>query len=143
DYHSILSVSPSVTSTELKAAYHRRLLASHPDELASRAPEDGIDIGLLTEASHNLSIPELRTGYNRLRRVNGKQLGPRLAQVASLEEFDEEPDSRWTYSCRCGGIYLVTEETMEAVQRLVACVSCLEVVWVGYESAEMEEEGGQ
>ncbi|TBU29808.1 hypothetical protein BD311DRAFT_660342 [Dichomitus squalens] len=143
DYYSLLSVTPSATSAEIKAAYHRRLLASHPDKRASRTPEDGIDIGLLKEAFRTLSTPELRTEYDRLRRVNGKQLGPRPAQVVSLEDFDEEPDSRWTYSCRCGGTYIVTEETLEAGQHLVACASCSEVVWVGYELAEMEEEGGQ
>ena len=143
DYYALLSVSPSATHTEIKAAYHRLLLASHPDKRAFETTGDGIDIGLLKEAFRTLSTPELRADYDKLRRFNEKQLGPRPAQVVSLEEFDEESDSRWTYPCRCGGTYVVTEEMLDAGQHLVACASCSEVVWVGYELAEMEGEGGQ
>ncbi|KAI1793079.1 hypothetical protein LXA43DRAFT_942897 [Ganoderma leucocontextum] len=136
DYYAILSIPPSATPAEIKAAYHRLLLASHPDKRASG--KAGIDIGLLKDAFSTLYTPELRVQYDRLRLSSGKQLGPRPAQVISLEEFDEA-DSRWTNACRCGGTYVVTEEMLDAGHHLVGCASCSEVVWVGYEVAEAEE----
>ena len=138
DYYAILSISPSATPAEIKAAYHRLLLVSHPDKRLSEVAEDDIDIGLLKEAFRTLHTPELRAQYDKIRLSNGKQLGPRPAQVISLEDF-EESNSRWTYACRCGGSYIITEEMLDAGQHLLGCASCSEVVWVGYEVAEVEE----
>lgn len=71
--------------------------------------------------------------------------GPRPAQVVSLEEFDEvegrgEDSGEWTYGCRCGGTYRITEADMEKGQHVVGCSSCSEVVWVGYEAVDPDEE---
>lgn len=67
--------------------------------------------------------------------------GPRPAQVISLEEFSEESiQSRWTHACRCGGAYAITEKDMENDRHLIACERCSEVVYVGYEVVEEEEE---
>lgn len=142
DYYAILSISPSATPAEIKAAYHRLLLACHPDKRVPENAEDGVDIGLLKDAFRTLHTPELRDQYDRLRSSSGTFLGPRPAQVISLEEFDEA-DSRWTYPCRCGGTYIVTEEMLDAGQHLVGCASCSEVIWVGYEVAQAEEEEEQ
>ena len=142
DYYAILSISPSATPAEIKAAYHRLLLACHPDKRVSENAADDIDIGLLKDAFRTLHTPELRIQYDRLRSSSGKQLGPRPAQVISLEEFDET-ESSWTYACRCGGMYVVTEEMLDAGQHLVGCASCSEAVWVGYEVAETAEEEEQ
>ncbi len=142
DYYAILSISPSSTPAEIKAAYHRLLLASHPDKCVSEHGEDSIDIGLLKDAFRTLYTPELRVQYDKVRLSSGKRLGPRPAQVISLEEFDETA-SRWTYACRCGGMYVITEDMLDAGQHLVGCASCSEVVWVGYEVAEAEDEEEQ
>ena len=139
DYYAILSLSPDATAADIKAAYHRLLLASHPDKHVSSPSFDAIDIGLLKEAFNTLHDPELRKMYDALRNNDGKKLGPRPAQVISLEEFDEESDSTWTYPCRCGGTYVVTEEMLDSGEHLVGCASCSEVVWVGYELAEEAE----
>ena len=74
--------------------------------------------------------------------------GPRPAQVISLEEFYQEESENsdgfigdsWTYDCRCGGKYVITERMMEAENHLVGCNSCSEAVWVGYEVADEDDE---
>ncbi|KNZ77505.1 Diphthamide biosynthesis protein 4 [Termitomyces sp. J132] len=73
-------------------------------------------------------------------------MAPRPAQVVSLEEFEEamtesEKDSVWRYQCRCGGMYRITAADMENGHHLVGCSSCSEVVWVGYELQESDNEG--
>ncbi|KAI0828824.1 hypothetical protein BC628DRAFT_1417226 [Trametes gibbosa] len=139
DFYALLSVSPSATSADIKTAYHRALLASHPDK-RDPAGSNPTDIGLLKQAFNTLYTPYLRKHYDALRTASRKSSGPRPAQVISLEEFEETEDtsetSFWVYSCRCGGQYVVTEETLDAGQHLVGCASCSEVVWVGYELVE-------
>ena len=132
DYYAILSLSPTASSADIKAAYHRALLASHPDKQVLGSNRD-VDIGLLKDAFHTLHTPELRKAYDASRARDGNAPGPRPAQVISLEDFSEESESRWTYGCRCGGTYVVTEDILDAGQHLVGCASCSEVVWVGYE----------
>jgi len=60
-------------------------------------------------------------------------MGPRPAQIVSLEEFEEQDNISWCYECRCGGTYRIREDDLERGQHLVGCGSCSEVVWVGYE----------
>ncbi|KAL7285058.1 hypothetical protein ACG7TL_000149, partial [Trametes sanguinea] len=145
DYYELLAVSPSASSADIKAAYHRALLVYHPDKRDSGSTTPTVDIGLLKQAFNTLYTPELRKEYDAARSASGKQHGPRPAQVVSLEEFEEGegPDgTTWAYPCRCGGQYVVTEEMLDAGQHMVGCGSCSEAVWAGYELVE-EENGVQ
>ncbi|KAI0334045.1 hypothetical protein GY45DRAFT_142979, partial [Cubamyces sp. BRFM 1775] len=145
DYYELLSVSPSASPADIKAAYHRALLASHPDkrELVNGLSKFAdIDIGLLKQAFNTLYTPSLRKEYDVRRSASGNPRGPRPAQVISLEDFEERegPDgTTWAYPCRCGGQYVVTEDMLDAGQHLVGCGSCSEAVWAGYELVEDTE----
>ncbi|KAH9843740.1 DnaJ domain-containing protein, partial [Rhodofomes roseus] len=150
DYYAILSVSPTASSAEIKQAYHQALLIYHPDKQHSQRGtstsdhSSGVDIALLQRAYQVLASPADRVVYDVSRTEANTKGGPRPAQVVSLEEFEEGEDGAervvWTYACRCGGGYIVTEEVLEDGQHLIGCNSCSEVVWVGYEVAEDEEE---
>ena len=143
-------MSKSATATEIKLAYHRALLLHHPDKQhlnglsagdANGTAQD-VDIGLIQQAYTTLSSSSLRQAYDAKRAASA---GPRPAQVVSLEEFDEEAEvggdgSAWTYACRCGGKYVIRETDMERDQHLIGCSGCSEVVWVGYEVAEDEDD---
>ncbi|KAI0275450.1 hypothetical protein BC834DRAFT_921410 [Gloeopeniophorella convolvens] len=137
DYYTLLSVPRSASPTTIKAAYHRALLRHHPDKQASRAPAADADIGLLQQAFRTLTSAHLRAAYDARHTPRAPAL-PRPAQIVSLEEFAEGAGA-WSYACRCGGVYKITEDELERGQHLVACGSCSEVVWVGY---EVVEEGG-
>ncbi|KIL00794.1 hypothetical protein PAXRUDRAFT_129024, partial [Paxillus rubicundulus Ve08.2h10] len=160
DFYSLLCIPRDAPSTDIKIAYHRILLLSHPDKQfrphvgtsGDRSRPGDVDIALLKEAYTILSDPSSRAAYDRLlrREANAKSRGPRPAQVVSLEEFtpeergedeDEETTGQeWHYGCRCGGTYRITEDDMENGKHLVGCESCSEVIWVGYELAEDEGE---
>ncbi|KAI0686822.1 hypothetical protein BC835DRAFT_1408473 [Cytidiella melzeri] len=146
DYYALLSIPPSATTAEVKMAYHRALLKHHPDKhsLQHRTESHGLrsDIGLLKTAHQILITPELRAKYDARRAA--KASPPRPAQVVSLEEFTElEDDLGWAYNCRCSGVYAITEQEMERGQHLVGCSSCSEVVWVGYEAADEDQDAGK
>jgi len=130
---------------EIKAAYHRVLLSSHPDKRSlqcnSRHNGSDIDIAQLKNAYQTLCSPSLRAAHDAaLLYVAGKGpsgSGPRPAQVISLEEFDGDDEAgRWWHVCRCGGSYVISEEDMESGHHLVGCDGCSEVIWVGFEIAE-------
>ncbi|KAH9041330.1 hypothetical protein EDB85DRAFT_1886540 [Lactarius pseudohatsudake] len=113
DYYTLLGVTRSASPDTVKAAYHRALLRIHPDKQRQSADN-----------------PSPRKA-------------PRPAQVVSLEDFDfsdsEGPDgtvSIWSLTCRCGGMYKVTEDDLERGRHLIGCENCSEVVWVGYEMVE-------
>ena len=139
DYYKLLSISPSAEPAEVKVAYHRALLLHHPDKQTGNAA-NVTDMDVLKKAFTTLYTPDLKVQYDRSRAADTAHLGPRPAQVVSLEEFEEHPDPKWTYSCRCGGVYAVTEDTLEAGIHLVGCGSCSETVWVGYELVEDSED---
>ncbi|KAJ7682178.1 DnaJ domain-containing protein [Mycena polygramma] len=133
DYYAVLSVPPGASAAEIKAAYHRALLAAHPDKNLSSKPKNNPEIADIQDAYRVLSSPPLRAEYDLKRTPTG----PRPAQVISLEEFEEVPDQdAWTYTCRCGGAYSITGAEMEGGLHLIPCTSCSEVVWVGYELVE-------
>lgn len=145
DYYAVLSVSRDASPIALKDAYHRALLTHHPDKVHSPGSQQ-IPVSVIKEAYETLSSPVKRERYDRsLARKKIEHGGPRPAQVISLEEFDaigEDDDEElvWTYNCRCGGVYRISETDMEAGKHLIACDDCSEVVWVGYELAEDEGE---
>jgi len=148
DFYSVLAIPRHAPHSQIKSAYHRLLLQSHPDKHIINQPTSNlVDIALLKEAYTTLSNPDLRAAYDaRLEaRKNGwhsSQTAPRPAQLVSLEEFDQGPDDDgqgpWTYPCRCGGSYTISTVLMEEGKHLVACSSCSEVIWVGYELVEDE-----
>ncbi|KAF8210087.1 hypothetical protein K438DRAFT_139707 [Mycena galopus ATCC 62051] len=128
DCYQLLDVHPGASQADIKAAYHRALLAAHPDKNA--APTNP-DIAAIKDAYRVLSSPALRAKAEQehLKR-------PRPAQVISLADFDEASEDAWTHACRCGGAYAITAVEMDRGLHLIPCTSCSEVVWVGYELAE-------
>ena len=132
DFYQLLSIPKNAPMAQIKSAYHRTLLQSHPDKNKSSEP---IDIALIKEAYSTLSNPELRAEYDAQHSYSVAP--PRPAQVVSLEDFEEvEAEESWRYTCRCGGSFLITSALMDEGEHLIACNSCSEVVWVGYELVE-------
>ena len=150
-FYSVLSVAPSATFNEIKVAYHAALLRYHPDKRISQdtTSDEVVDIDHLKQAYVTLSSPDRRALYDA--EYARRPHGPRPAQVVSLEDFSEvealndtlnlsSEDTTWTYGCRCGGVYTITQQEMEDDRHLVGCGSCSEVVWVGYQAVEDGED---
>jgi diphthamide biosynthesis protein 4 len=143
DYYSLLRITRSASPNTIKAAYHRALLHAHPDKIRQRTDDSPqpADVGLLHDAFVTLSSATLRSAYDA-QGMGSCRTDPRPSQVVSLERFErsgpEDPygdaiSTCWTFPCRCGGKYEVTEDHLERGLHLVGCGSCSEVIWVGYE----------
>ncbi|KAI5119838.1 hypothetical protein M0805_008404 [Coniferiporia weirii] len=158
-HYQLLRVSASASQEEIKSAYHRVLLSSHPDKkkLLDRCTEKGLgvesantfDIARIQEAYRTLMNPEARAAYNESLVLSAyassfAAAGPRPAQVVSLEEFtcieaDDPAQESWTYACRCGGSYAISETELEDDLHMIACERCSEVIYVGYEALGIGE----
>lgn len=151
DYYSLLRITRSASPNTIKAAYHRALLRAHPDKIRQRADDSSqlTDVGLLHDAFVTLSSAKLRSVYDA-QGIGGRRTAPRPSQVISFERFEcsdlEGSNGRakstcWTFPCRCGGKYEVTEDHLDRGLHLVGCGTCSEVIWVGYEVVN-EVDGG-
>lgn len=142
NYYELLQIPQTASPAEVKASYHRLLLSHHPDKLdltKDHPTRADVDIGLLKEAFTTLFFPESRTKYDS-ELSSHPHLSPsrsRPAHCVSLEDF-KDLGQVWTYDCRCSGLYSIGEEDMEKGVHLVACSSCSEVIWVGYEVCPSE-----
>ncbi|KAH7886267.1 hypothetical protein F5I97DRAFT_1241567 [Phlebopus sp. FC_14] len=153
DFYALLRIRRDASSSDIKIAYHQILFHSHPDKQSrsARHPESqsSADIALLKEAYKTLVDPSSRAAYDKLlRRQDESSQSPRPAQIVSLEDFVVHPDcgdedgfeQEWYYACRCGGTYRITENDLESGRHLVGCESCSEVIWVGYQVAEDQDD---
>ncbi|KAF7975201.1 hypothetical protein HWV62_10270 [Athelia sp. TMB] len=141
DYYGLLSVSRDASPAEIKAAYHRALLISHPDK-QTRQTSAPFDITLIKEAYATLADPNTRSKYDLRPQERSSPQGPRPAQVVSLEDFNENTEGTvWRYDCRCSGFYEISESDLERGKHIVGCGSCSEVVWVGYKLAQDDADG--
>ena len=144
NYYTVLSIPPTASQLDIKAAYHHALLRFHPDKSAqsqnnTNPPNLKVDIALIREAYTVLSSAPSRESHDA--QLQRKSSVPRPAEVISLQEFDLDQDAEeWRYSCRCGGIYRITETDMEKGVHLSGCDYCSEVIWVGYEVIEDDSE---
>ena len=150
-HYEILHIPQTASTTEIKAAYHRVLLSTHPDKKnnAGRGSSD-FDVSILKDAYRTLMDTELRASYdasllreNKTSFNNLSATGPRPAQVISLEEFvviEDGDVDKWHHGCRCGGNYEITELDLEDDRHLIACDLCSEVVYVGYDVLEDGED---
>ncbi|KAF9264064.1 hypothetical protein L218DRAFT_1076636 [Marasmius fiardii PR-910] len=149
NYYDVLCISRTASLQEIKTAYHRSLLLHHPDKSASRpgARETGnsslptsclpVEIETIKAAYAALSSPKSRREHDAL--IDGRDgMVSRPAQFVSLEEFEEDATKTgvWSYPCRCGGVYKITEDDMEKNIHMVGCDGCSETVWVGFEVVE-------
>lgn len=126
----------TASAEEIKSAYHRALITHHPDKNFSKPAT--VHVATIKEAYKVLSSPSLRAFYDFQLEQKTGTVASRPAQVISLEEFEEDPNDQtaWTYPCRCGAIYRITENDMENGAHLTGCSGCSEMVWVGFELAK-------
>ena len=168
NYYDVLQLpqnnADKLRSEDVKAAYHRALLRSHPDKLQpspglTGTHDDNSDIGRysideIVSAYQTLVDRDKRASYDR-----SLKLGPTNARVAEanksahagVESFDLEElqyDERlggWHKQCRCGNEdgYVVTEEDLEKEiaygEIYVGCKGCSLFIRVLFDSVDGPE----
>jgi diphthamide biosynthesis protein 4 len=141
ELYRLLGVPRDATQEQIKRAYHQALLRHHPDKTRSAEQTQGFpaSIDKLVHAFRVLSNGSLRETYDKGLQSGSLQprTGPRPAHVVSLDDLLEtstEENTQWTYKCRCGGVFMLTQDLLENDVHLVSCDACSETLWVGYEA---------
>ncbi|PSK38640.1 hypothetical protein C7M61_002575 [Candidozyma pseudohaemuli] len=152
-YYEVLDVSPDASVEDVKAAYRKRLLESHPD----KGGEGVVSIDLIKKAYEVLSVPERAKAYWEELQESYKKQGFSITgaglDVYTLELFDELETAEgllWSRACpRCTseGAMQLYEEDLEngtpdglgGFQIMVSCASCSLWITVVYEEASDEE----
>ena len=137
-HYDVLSVAPDASNNEIKAAYRRKILETHPDKLVAErdGKKDGeittqrgnsskllTSVGAIQEAYRVLADPASRSEYDTLLLEKVKQTGLVLSgdglDVYGLEEFGEQESEGailWIKTCpRCEAenAMCLTEDNLE------------------------------
>jgi diphthamide biosynthesis protein 4 len=139
DYYTILSLAtrkhdPSLTPSEVKAAYKRALLQHHPDKSTS-APNSGFTIDSIALAYKILSSPALKSEYDlglqTARPKDDDKVFRTGLDTVDLDDliYDERKEV-WTRGCRCGDDhgFVVMEAELELNaedgELIIGCRGC-------------------
>nr|XP_055048180.1 dnaJ homolog subfamily C member 24 isoform X3 [Misgurnus anguillicaudatus] len=130
DWYSILGASPTDDIQEIKQKYQKLILMFHPDKQkpglsegeAEQLLQKFIDVD---QAWKILSDEKSRKEYNlQLRACELKQSWPVDAHV-TLDDMNWDTDGEcYTYSCRCGGEFVLYQEDTQEAETVVCCDSC-------------------
>lgn len=105
DYYTVLECNKTASSEELKRSYQRLLLSSHPDKNFDDSDEKFI---LIQKAWSVLRDPECRKQYDATLTCQ-EHSEVLLYDTISLSDMTSENEHTHTYSCRCGGTYVLED----------------------------------
>lgn len=139
-HYSVLGCSRDADLAALRKRYQALALANHPDRRHDgRATND--EFKAVQEAWETLRDPERRAAYDSIYDAalantprTGSGGGERAAVAdakvwmeLSLTEMTPgvgEDEGLWTYACRCGEVYEVSEEDIEERLEFIPCCGC-------------------
>lgn len=142
--YSVLGVKPSATPAEIRTAYLAQVRLHHPDKLQQQAhtldtlPDSSDLIRRLNHAYKTLIDDQQRLAYDTslstLRASTSSQ--PRISANVEFEAFQPLPSASsvvFSYSCRCGSSYILTEDQIHDRVDVVPCEGCSENIRVRYD----------
>ncbi|XP_078271007.1 dnaJ homolog subfamily C member 24 [Rhinoraja longicauda] len=130
EWYKILGADPSDSLQELRQNYQRLILLYHPDKQSADVPAGELEERAqrfieVDQAWKILGNEETKREYDLQRReVAMTQKWPVDAQVLLEDMSWIEADQNYTYSCRCGGDYILPVEEAEENMFLVCCNTC-------------------
>lgn len=128
DYYGALGVPEDADTARIKAAFHARARATHPDAACARpppaatpaaAPNAGADFAAVRRAYEVLSNESLRREYDAARAAAARSRRVAVSESLDLDAMaaTQLPSGEYefTRACRCGGRYVLTEQELEAI----------------------------
>lgn len=162
--YSILGIKPSATASEVRAAYLAQVRQHHPDKLqqhglnqsspqenaraiADSLPQSDELIRQLNHAYKTLVDDRQRLQYDESlaasRAAATQSLRPRISATVDFEAFRlVEHDGAsstpitFSYACRCGSAYVISEEQAHDEVEVIGCDGCSENIRVRYDNEE-------
>lgn len=121
DYYKELQCDRSASTEELKRNYQRLLLSSHPDKSAEGTDEKFI---LIQEAWSVLRDPERRKQYDAMLTCQEHSEVLLYDTVLLADMTLVASEGVYTYSCRCGGTYILENCKSFKSNVYIACDEC-------------------
>ncbi|KAG9291875.1 hypothetical protein G9A89_012160 [Geosiphon pyriformis] len=149
-HYDTLGVLPSASNIEIKEAYQRLVVLTHPDKqvVSKKGSKERVEhqtsIQEILEAWKTLRDPDSRKGYDG--KIKAAQLKKGSAQGIVNAELDldemtyDEETSVYTIECRCGGRYSISEEDLEKGAEIVGCENCSLKIRILYDVIEDNED---
>ncbi|OXU24384.1 hypothetical protein TSAR_014356 [Trichomalopsis sarcophagae] len=127
DLYKILDCTVDSSPEELKQAYHRKILESHPDK-STDPPKSTETFHDVKQAWKILGNPVLKKEYDiKCRQADLEAQGALIyARVSPAELEETEEGDILSYQCRCGNSYLVQKSDLEEKNCVihVPCQDC-------------------
>ncbi|RDD41071.1 DPH4-like protein [Trichoplax sp. H2] len=135
DLYEVLKVNPTASLEEIKRSYHSLVKQWHPDKLDCNSAENDVASAIydrIDKAWQTLSKDELRKKYDQQRReVKVRQEYP-INDDVDIDDMEYHEDGNYSYDCRCGGCYIISENNLEAGIDIAPCTTCTLAVRVLY-----------
>lgn len=131
--YSILGCKESATCEEIKKCYQKLALKTHPDKVASQSREKLSDandeFAKISFAWKILGDENLRNQYDIKWKQRCISQDWPIQDDIEIEEFEicDTPDCDehvYTYPCRCGGLYALSETDVKIKFDIVCCDTC-------------------
>lgn len=131
--YSILGCKESATCEEIKKCYQKLALKTHPDKVASQSKEKLSDandeFAKISFAWKILGDENLRNQYDIKWKQRCISQDWPIQDDIEIEEFEicDTPDCDehvYTYPCRCGGLYALSETDAKIKFDIVCCDTC-------------------
>ena len=122
-HYRVLRLLPSASAEEVRAAYHARALACHPDK-GGAAPA----FLAVQRAWEVLGDAALRAEYDaaqQLAAAAGAAAAPVVSEEVRVSELVAGSGGAWSHACRCGEAYAVTQAQLQGeVDLVINCSGC-------------------
>lgn len=144
-YYDVLGLpNRAGTLHDIKAAYHRALLAAHPDKVSGTT---GAEVDLIREAWTILSNEDTRKEYDAKLKSNKPLVASGLVNLVSvdgliikdsfvsvdLDDMSYSPETlKYSFPCRCGKSFTVAEDDLERGRDLVEGKGCSSWIRISY-----------
>jgi len=95
DYYAALGIPSSATEQEIRNAYKKAALRTHPDRVPTDSPERGErtrKFQIINDAYYTLSDASRRRDYDSARRYHGFGSGASTASTAADSDWEDVPD---------------------------------------------------
>ncbi|XP_069019328.1 dnaJ homolog subfamily C member 24 isoform X1 [Embiotoca jacksoni] len=158
DLYAVLGAGPSDSVQQLRHRYQQLALQYHPDRLgADCSSESTVEKFVEVDAAWKiLGDPTRRRQYDLQRRAQElKQDWPVDSTVCLQDMSWDEDECLYTYCCRCGGGFSVTEEETRRTQQddeeeeteegqptgvVVCCDTCSLSVFITWPSERLQSQ---
>lgn len=144
--YDILGVLPSATYKEIKLAFQKMARICHPDkckDLSGNLPEvtgnsepvlSNVDkFHSISKAWKVLGDSDLRSAFDAAWQQRCLAQEWPIQDVVALQEFDLTDDAFYSYPCRCGSSYNLSQQDILFQVDLVCCPSCSLCIQIEYD----------